>query len=82
MLPQNTTKHKYFLPGGESMPKPMSFSYYTCEEVAAMLKITTQTVYDWIAAGKLPAIKIGKSYRIERGGVEALINRGRVSSKK
>ena len=64
------------------MPKPMSFSYYTCEEVAAMLKITTQTVYDWIAAGKLPAIKIGKSYRIERGGVEALINRGRVSSKK
>jgi len=63
------------------MPKPMPFSYYTCEEVAAMLKITTQTVYDWIAAGKLPAIKIGKSYRIEEGDIEALINRCRISSK-
>ena len=63
------------------MPKPMPFSYYTCEEVASMLKITTQTVYDWIAAGKLPAIKIGKSYRIEGGDIEALINRGRISSK-
>ena len=63
------------------MPKPMPFSYYTCEEVAAMLKITTQTVYDWISAGKLPAIKIGKSYRIEEGDIEALINRGRISSK-
>lgn len=63
------------------MPKPMSFSYYTCEEVAAMLKITTQTVYDWIAAGKLPAIKIGKSYRIEKGDVEDLINRRRTPSK-
>lgn len=63
------------------MPKPMSFSYYTCEEVAAMLKITTQTVYDWIAAGKLPAIKIGKSYRIEEGDVKDLINRRRTPSK-
>ena len=55
--------------------------YYTCKEVASMLKITTQTIYDWIAAGKLPAIKIGKSYRIEEGDIEALINRGRISSK-
>lgn len=55
--------------------------YYTRKEVASMLKITTQTVYDWIVAGKLPAIKIGKSYRIEGGDIEALINRGRISSK-
>lgn len=47
-----------------------------------MLKITVQTVYDWITAGKLPAIKIGKSYRIEGGDIEALINKGRISSKK
>ena len=46
-----------------------------------MLKIIVQTVYDWIAAGKLPAIKIGESYRIEGGDIEALINRGRIFSK-
>ena len=48
------------------MPKPMSFSYYTCEEVASMLKITTQTVYDWIAAGKLRSEerRVGKECRL------------------
>jgi excisionase family DNA binding protein len=38
--------------------------YYTIEEVAEMLRVAYMTVYRWIKAGKLEAIKAGKQYRI------------------
>jgi len=38
--------------------------YYTCEEVAEIFGIKTLTVWDWIRRKKLPAIKIGRDYRI------------------
>lgn len=38
--------------------------YYSIEEVAKMLKVAYLTVYRWIQAGKLKAIKAGKQYRI------------------
>ena len=37
---------------------------YTCEEVAERYKVEVITVWDWIRKKKLPAIKIGKSYRV------------------
>jgi len=40
--------------------------YYTIEEVATMLKVAYLTVYRWIKAGKLLAVKAGKQYRIEK----------------
>lgn len=42
----------------------MEDKYYTIEEVAQMLKVAYLTVYRWIRAGKLNAIKAGKQYRI------------------
>lgn len=39
--------------------------YYTIEEVAKMLKIVYLTVYRWIRAGRLNAVKAGKQYRIK-----------------
>lgn len=38
--------------------------YYTCEEIASRYRVKTLTVWDWIRKKKLPAIKIGKEYRI------------------
>lgn len=35
-----------------------------CEQVAERYGIKTLTVWDWIRKKKLPAIKIGKEYRI------------------
>lgn len=38
---------------------------YTCEEIAERYGVKTLTVWDWIRKKKLPAYKIGKSYRID-----------------
>jgi excisionase family DNA binding protein len=38
--------------------------FFTVAEVAARLRVSTMTVYRLIKAGELPAVRIGKSYRI------------------
>jgi len=38
--------------------------YYTCKEIAKMFRVSLRTVYNWIYSGRLPAIKIGRDYRI------------------
>lgn len=37
---------------------------HTCEEVAKRYGVKKITVWEWIRNKRLPAIKIGKSYRI------------------
>ena len=44
----------------------MKDEFYTIEEVAKMLKVAYLTVYRWIRAGKLTAVKAGKQYRISK----------------
>jgi len=44
----------------------MNNKYYTIDELALMLKVTYLTVYRWIRAGKLKAVKAGKQYRISQ----------------
>jgi len=38
--------------------------YYTADEVAEMLKITTTTVLRWMQSKKLKAVKLGNTWRI------------------
>ncbi len=38
---------------------------YTLNEVAEILKVTRRTLYNYIKEGKLQAVKIGKSWRVE-----------------
>lgn len=40
--------------------------YLTPEEVAVLLRVSTRTVYEWLRSGKLPAVQIGKVWRINR----------------
>lgn len=37
---------------------------YTCAEVAERYSVKIITVWDWIRKKKLPAVKIGRDYRI------------------
>lgn len=37
---------------------------YTCDEVAERYRVKVITVWDWIRKKKLPAIKIGRDYRV------------------
>jgi excisionase family DNA binding protein len=45
--------------------------YFTCSEVAERYKVKTLTVWDWIRKKKLPAIKIGRDYRIRQEDIDA-----------
>ena len=38
--------------------------YLNCEEVSERYGVKKITVWDWIRKKKLPAVKIGKEYRI------------------
>ncbi len=37
---------------------------YTCAQVAARYGVKTLTVWSWIRGKKLPAIRLGRDYRI------------------
>lgn len=46
--------------------------YLSTKEIAKIFKITEVTVRRWINRGWLPAIKIGKMYRIKSKDLETL----------
>lgn len=37
---------------------------YTCKEIAERYGVEVITVWDWIRKKKLPALKLGKEYRV------------------
>ena len=47
--------------------------FYFVEELADVLRINKMTIYRWIKAGKLAAVKVGKDYRITKDDFERLI---------
>ncbi|MDU2064649.1 MAG: helix-turn-helix domain-containing protein [Sporomusaceae bacterium] len=49
-------------------------------EVAAMLRVSTQVVYILIHNGKLPAIKMGRSWKIPEESINSYINSLQASS--
>lgn len=46
----------------------------TIEEVAAYLRVSERTVYDWASKGELPGGKIGTSWRFRRDDIEHWVN--------
>ena len=42
----------------------------TCQQVAERYGVKIETVWAWIRNNKLPAIQIGKQYRIEEDALE------------
>lgn len=47
----------------------------TPEEVADWLRVSTKTIYRWLEDGKLPALRVGRTYRIPRSEVLAMVRR-------
>lgn len=47
--------------------------FMTVAEVAALMRVSTMTVYRLIKAGDLPAVRFGKSYRIAEADVDAYL---------
>lgn len=44
----------------------MSDVFFTLEHIARVLQVSYLTVYRWVRAGKLPASKVGRQYRVSQ----------------
>ncbi len=53
---------------------PDDAEYCTVPEAAALLRVNSSTVWRWIAAGKLPAYRVGlRSIRIKRRHLDLIV---------
>lgn len=47
--------------------------FLTVAEVASLLKLNPQTIRNWIDAGRLPAVRIGRRVRVLRRDLDQLL---------
>lgn len=45
--------------------------FFSCEEIAERYAVKITTVWEWIRRGDLPAVKVGRLYRIRADDLEA-----------
>src|SRR5450755_314071 len=50
--------------------------YLTVKEIAEHLKLNQQTLRNWIDAGSLPAVRIGRRVRVRRVDLERVLAQG------
>ncbi|MBQ9975867.1 MAG: helix-turn-helix domain-containing protein [Clostridia bacterium] len=48
----------------------MERTFYSCQEVADRYGVKISTVWAWVREKKLPAIKIGKIYKVRKEDLE------------
>lgn len=51
-------------------------SFLTVAEVADLLRLNQQTVRNWIDAGSLPAVRVGRRVRIKRSDLNRIVESG------
>jgi excisionase family DNA binding protein len=49
-------------------------TFHTIDEARQLLKISRVTLYRWINTGRIPATKIGGTYRIRKQDIDAFLN--------
>lgn len=52
----------------------MSVQLLTAAEVAGTLRVSTMTVYRLIRRGELPAVRVGRNYRVRASDLEAYLD--------
>ena len=50
--------------------------FLTIAEVAELMRVSKMTVYRWVHAGDIPAVRFGRSYRIPESAVTDALNNG------
>lgn len=48
---------------------------YTLNETADILKVTKRTIYNYIKAGQLTAVKMGKYWRVTEENLQAFVSK-------
>ena len=54
-----------------------SEEYMSLEEVSEMLGVTYQLIYRLVRSGELPAVRLGKLYRVSRSDLDAYLERSK-----
>ena len=54
----------------------MPEEFYTAEELADYLKVSSQTVRAWIREKKIKAVKFGRAWRISKAELQRLVTEG------
>ena len=52
---------------------PLGGAFLTVAEVAALMRVSKMTVYRMVHAGELPAIRVGRSFRVPEDEVHAYL---------
>ena len=55
------------------MPDWANEEFLTVAEVAAVLRLNQQTIRNWLAEGRLPALRVGRRVRVLRSDLNRLI---------
>lgn len=50
--------------------------FLTVAEVAELLRVSKMTVYRMVHAGEIPAVRVGRSFRVPQLAVEELLSNG------
>ena len=54
----------------------MEGKVYTLQEVANILKVTRQTIYNNVHAGNIKAVKLGKDWRVTEEELQKILKNG------
>lgn len=49
-------------------------TYYTIQEIADLLKVSSRTVRNWINEGKLEALRFGREFRIPETALKMMMS--------
>lgn len=52
----------------------MSDTLLTAAEVADQLRVSTMTIYRLIRSGELPAVRVGRNYRVRQRDLDAYLD--------
>jgi excisionase family DNA binding protein len=63
--------------GTEGAHDGVSGPFLTVAEVARRMRVSKMTVYRLVHSGELPANRFGRTFRVQRGAVEELIQGAR-----
>ena len=59
---------------------PQQRQLLTVPQVAEQFQVTAQTIRNWIDAGVLPAVRVGRAFRVRGEDVDALLERASADS--
>ena len=62
------------MPGLPRLYHPRVEELLTVAEIAESLRVSTMTVYRLIRTGELPAVRVGRNYRVRRRDLTAFLD--------